>query len=85
MDCSRCAAAAIATTRHDERVCPVRPPRQRRGLVGQRWRELGMALDELGRTPSHATRIVDPACTAFRVEHLGLRGLRILDASVPAR
>ena len=55
------------------------------GLVGHRWRALGEALDELGRTPSQATRIVDAACTGFRIQHLWLRGLRSLDAAAASR
>jgi heme oxygenase len=46
------------------------------GLTGQRWRELGQALDELGRTPDDAARAIEAACDAFRVQHLWLRGLR---------
>ena len=41
---------------------------QVRGVVGLRWRELGVALDAIAMHPAIAERIVERALDAFRAQ-----------------
>ncbi|MDB4959744.1 MAG: bacteriophytochrome heme oxygenase [Myxococcales bacterium] len=43
------------------------------GLGSQRWRELGIALDEVGKSTTQVERVIDAAHTAFRSQHAWLR------------
>ncbi len=43
------------------------------GAVGARWRDFGMTLDDVGRIPAIAERIVSAACDAFRCQRRWIR------------